>query len=119
MPDIQNTVFIHNAKTVIETENLAPRGPTVLTYSVFSYYFHGFTAKKNPNVADLYISAFPQHIRLELANPKFQSCFSATDPILPSSYPSPVIICPMSSHKRNTKENFLAFLNIFFPYLNR
>lgn len=46
MPDIQNTVFIHKAKTVIETESLAPCGPTVLTYSVFSYSFHRFTAKK-------------------------------------------------------------------------
>lgn len=61
MPDIQNTVFIHNAKTVIETENLAPRGPTVLTYSVFSYYFHRFTAKKTKRSRSLHISLSPAH----------------------------------------------------------
>lgn len=53
MPDIQKIVFVHKAKTVIDTQSLAPSSPAVVTY-FFLFLIPATDLQQKPNLADIY-----------------------------------------------------------------
>lgn len=119
MPDIQKIPFICNVKTVTETENLAPSGPAVGTYSSFFFLFLLQIYSTNKPSGFLYYQPFPRTILLQKHSLK-AGMGKTRVPVLLfshrstlSAYQFPGNISPTLSHERNTKENSLPSLKTF------